>query len=236
MAEPYWCADYEFSNSYDDELWPSAMTGVVANIGETELLSPSSSSSPVAPVAKTIIVPQQWGDASICWYSALRACWTEAKLLPAQEELARDGLSSASMEPIPQGSAPVKPIDPSSSPTPGPRADDIPPWRNRPPGPNGTPPGTPSNVHALARTYCVHEHCGNETTWDNRATMSPPEVCGVCFGYTSEQCALMHGSCSNHLEALWCSHEHYDNEITWDDRTWNDVEQVWEFLICYSCL
>ena len=106
MAEPYWCADYEFSNSYDDELWLSAMTGVVANLGKPELSSPSSSSSPVVPVAKTITVPQQWGDAPICWYSALRECWTEAKMLPAQEELARDGPESASMEHIPQGSVP----------------------------------------------------------------------------------------------------------------------------------
>ena len=47
---------------------------------------------------------------------------------------------------------------------------------------------------------------------------------------------LMSGSCSDHLEALWCSYEHCGNEITWDDHTWNEVEHVWEFLICYSCL
>ena len=135
-------------------MWLSAMAGVVANIGETELPS---------PVTKPITLPQQRGsgDASISWYSALEACWTEAKLLPAQEKLAR-GPSSAPVDRIPHGSAPVKPLDPSSSPLPGP--DDTLPWRNRPRGPNGTPPGTPSNVPDSARTYCIHDHCDIETT------------------------------------------------------------------------
>ena len=49
VAEPYWCADYEFSNSYDDyefsnsyddELWLSAVSwAIVANRGEIELSS-----------------------------------------------------------------------------------------------------------------------------------------------------------------------------------------------------
>ena len=89
MANPHWRGDYEFSDTYDDEdsLWLSAMAGAVSNIGETELPS---------PVMKPITLPrdavEQWGDASICWYSVLRACWTEAKLLPAQCQLRRSWL------------------------------------------------------------------------------------------------------------------------------------------------
>ena len=99
MADPYWGGDYEFSNSYDDadSLWLCALAGIVSAIDETELPS---------PVTKPIALPRddvrQWGNASICWYSALRACWTEAKLLLAQEELARG-----------PGSAPVGQINAS---------------------------------------------------------------------------------------------------------------------------
>ena len=96
----------------EDELWLSAVSwAIVADRGEIDLSSLSSSWSPVIPVPKTIILPPQWGDASICWYSALRECWTEAKLLPAQEELARDAADSASLKQMPQGSVPVQPID-----------------------------------------------------------------------------------------------------------------------------
>ena len=98
----------------------------------------------------TFKLPPQWGDASICWYSALRECWTEAKLLPAQEELTRDVAGSASVEQIPQGSVPVNPINSSSPPPTEP--GDIPPSRNRPPGPPS--PGPPDRGgFPMARTY-----------------------------------------------------------------------------------
>ena len=32
------------------------------------------------------------------------------------------------------------------------------------------------------------------------------------------------------------AHEHCDNKVAWEDRLWNEEDQVWEFLICYSCL
>ena len=67
-------------------------------------------------------------------------------------------------------------------------------------------------------------------------TLYPPGVCDLCFGSSLSQYALRHGSCSEHLEALWCPHEHCDNDVTRDNRLWNEMEQVWEFLVCYSCL
>ena len=92
VAEPYWCADNEFINLHDDELlgkdewWLSAVSwAIVADRGETELpllFKPSSVS--------TLVLPSQFGDDSISWYSALRECWTDANLLPVQEELAYD--------------------------------------------------------------------------------------------------------------------------------------------------
>ena len=66
--------------------------------------------------------------------------------------------------------------------------------------------------------------------------MVPSGVCDCCFGYSSEQCALIHGGYSDHIEALWCAHEHCDIEVTWEDRLWNEEDQVLELRICYSCL
>ena len=56
--------------------------------------------------------------------------------------------------------------------------------------------------------------------------------------YSAEQCALMimQGACSDHIDPLWCNHEHCENEITWEGRVWNTEGQVWDFLICYSCV
>ena len=192
VAEPYWCADYEFSNSYDDELWDedelwlsTVSWAIVADRGEIELSSLSSSSSSVVPVLETIILPPQWGDASICWYSALRECWTEAKLLPAQEELARDAAGSTSLEQVPQGSVPVQPIDSiDSSSSPPHEPGDISPSRNR-------SPGFPDRGRfPAAMTYCTQSHCEDETTYDDPVHMVPSGVCDCCFGYSSEQCAL----------------------------------------------
>ena len=46
----------------------------------------------------------------------------------------------------------------------------------------------------------------------------------------------MHGGCSDHIDPLWCAHEHCDNEVTWEDRLWNEEDEVWECITCYSCL
>ena len=222
VTEPYWCDDYEFRNScddelcYDDELWLSAVSWeIVTDKGAIELSSLLSSSSPGVPVPKTITLPLQWGDACICWYSALMECWTEAKLLPAQEELTREShaAGSAAVEQIPQGSVPVNLIDSSSPPPTEPGA--IPPSRNLSPGPSSPEPPDRGRF-PMARTYCTHSHCDAETTmsWDGPAGMVPSGVCDCCFGYSSAQWALVQGACSEHIEALWCAHEHCDSEVT----------------------
>ena len=58
----------------------------------------------------------------------------------------------------------------------------------------------------------------------------------VSRGYSAEQCSLMQGACCDHIDPLWCNHEDCDNEITWEDCVWNVEDQVWEFLIYYSCV
>ena len=69
VAEPYWCADYEFSNLHDDELldkdewWLSAVSwAIVAGRGEMELSSLFNLSS-----VSTLVLPSQFGADSISW-------------------------------------------------------------------------------------------------------------------------------------------------------------------------
>ena len=87
-----------------------------------------------------------------------------------------------------------------------------------------------------ARTYCSHWHCGVETTHDNPEHMFPRGVCSSCFGYSSEQCSLMDGACTDHVNPEWCTHGNCTNKLKWEDRVWNAEDQVWEFLICCNCL
>ena len=245
VAETYWCADYKFSNLHDDELqdevklWLSAISwAIVADRGEMEL---SPLFKPLSVSA--LVLPLQFGADSISWYSALRECWIDANLLPvhedmvygskllsAQKELARGAAGSTPLEHVSQGSVPVQPIDPVDPPssTPFDPGDILPSLCDLDPSGRGSFPA--------ARTYCTHWHCGVETTDDNPAHMFLPGLCDCCFGYSAEQCALMQGGCSDHIDPFWCAHEHCENEITWEDRVWNAEDQVWEFLICYSCV
>ena len=186
----------------------------------------------------------QFGADSISWYSALRECWTDASLLPVQEELvydseplpaqkelARDAAGSTPLghDIVSQGSVPVQPVDPvDPPPTPFDPGDSLPPLRDLGPSDRGRCPA--------ARPYCSHCHCGVETTYDTPEHMFPPGVCDLCFGCSAEQCALMQGACTDHLGPLWCYHEGCDNDVTWEDRVWNSEDQVWEFLICYNCV
>ena len=162
MEEPYWCADYEFSKSHDDELWDedelwlsAASWATVADRGEIELSSLSSSSPPVVPVSNTTILPPHWGDASICWHSALKECWTKAKLLPAQEELARDAAGSTSLEHMSQGSVPGQAIDSIPLLPPYDPGDILPSLCDLELSDRGRFPA--------ARTCCTHSHCEVES-------------------------------------------------------------------------
>ena len=186
----------------EDELWLSTVSwAIVADRGKMELLplfAPSLLSLLVSPVSKTTALPLQWGADSVSWCSALRECWTDAKLLPAQEELAhdaklllaqeelaRDAAGSTSLEHVSQGSVPVhvQPIDPVDSPSSPPfdPGDILPSLRDLEPSDRGRFPA--------ARTYCTHWHCGVEATDDDQ--MFPPGVCDCCFAYIAQQCALM---------------------------------------------
>jgi len=172
VAEPYWCADYEFSNLHDDELlgedelWLSAVSwAIVADRGEMEL-SPLFKLSSVS----TLVLTSQFGADSISWYSALRECWTDAillpvqeqllydsELLPAQEELSRGTAGSTPVEHVSQGSVPEQTVDPvDPPPTHGAPGDSLPLLCDLDPSDRGRFPE--------ARTLCTHWNCWVETT------------------------------------------------------------------------
>ena len=143
MAEPYWCANYYFSNLHDNKLvsktewWLSTFSSAIgANTGETKL------SSLYNPLVLTLVITLQVRADSISWYFALKDCWTESSLLPGQEELlyesellpAQEELShgscgtvgswSAPGEHGPQGSVNEQTDDPVNSWSPAPDAPD----------------------------------------------------------------------------------------------------------------
>ena len=125
-GEAYWRDHYEFNNAYDDEdsLWLSAMAGIGSTIDEAELTA--SVTKPITLSGVRILSTtrddvEQSGAGSIgrLSVSALRACWTKVRLLPAQEELAHGSGSTpvdlgqcvgtgqfpSSQEQLPRGSA-----------------------------------------------------------------------------------------------------------------------------------
>ena len=65
------------------------------------------------------------------------------------------------------------------------------------PLPEQIPPMRIEPVHPFPnlRTYCIHENCSVETTYDIGSW--PLGVCDLCFGHTSDECAAMCGSCDN---------------------------------------
>ena len=91
----------------EDKLWLSAVSwAIVADRGEMEL---SPLCKPVSVSA--LVLPPQFGAASISWHSALRECWTDASLLPFQEEVVYGSKLFPAQEELARGAAGSNPLE-----------------------------------------------------------------------------------------------------------------------------
>jgi hypothetical protein len=105
VAEPYWCANYDFGNLHDDELlsknewWLSTFFSAIgADRGEIKV------SSLYSPSVSTLVVTLQFGADFTSWYFALKDCWTDSSLLLGQEELLYDSELLPAQEELSRGS------------------------------------------------------------------------------------------------------------------------------------
>ena len=151
-------------------MWlPTVSWAIVVNKGEITEMELSPLFKPVLkPVSvSALVLPSQFGAASISWYSAFRDCWADASLLPLQEEvlfgsklspaqqqLARGAAGSNPQEHMPQGSEPAHSMENhwydqgDPPPVPFDPEDTLPSLRDLDPFDRGKFPA--------ARTYCIH--------------------------------------------------------------------------------